>query len=341
MLINVPIESLEERYSAQWNKWFPSEFERLGVDYLTIDPNGGQLSRIENGQFLDVVRTNIYKAAQLQTLCRLIAEGRITSGDTIFFHDLWFPGIEMLFYIRDGLDLDIKISGMLHAGTYDPHDFLTQSGMGRWAKDIETAWFNEVDNIFLATNFHASLLRDRYRKGSRARVHVTPFPLMWKNPYMEAVEKNNIVVFPHRLAPEKDPEMFDQLTEVLEPEFPDWQFVATKKYCVDKADYWLTLARAKVAISCAKQETWGIAQQEAVLSDCIPVVPDRLSYHELYDHRYTYVTFAELVSKTRNAMAAYDDILFGNAFQSQQERFVRDGEQAIERMLRLLRVVPS
>ena len=46
-------------------------------------------------------------------------------------------GLEMLAYVRDGLGLKFKIVGILHAGTYDPHDFLTQKGMASWGRPLE------------------------------------------------------------------------------------------------------------------------------------------------------------------------------------------------------------
>ena len=101
MLINVPIESLSERYSLQWNSWFPMEFVKHNFDFVTVE--GKRLQHnISVGSFLDVVDTNYYKAIQLAELCSMIHRNEIKDGDIIFFHDLWFPGIEMLQYISQG-----------------------------------------------------------------------------------------------------------------------------------------------------------------------------------------------------------------------------------------------
>ena len=167
---NVPIESLPDRYSADWNKWFPAEFARLGVQFETIYPE--PLSdKIRDGSFLDVCGTNYFKAGQLKLLMEKFYQGEVGSGDVVFFHDLWFPGIEMLAYVRQGLGLDFKICGILHAGTYDPHDFLSKRGMGSWGESLENCWFNFIDKIFVATKFHKGLiLQSRFlsRDGVRA-----------------------------------------------------------------------------------------------------------------------------------------------------------------------------
>ena len=157
-LVNVPIESLTDRYSAHWNEHFPRVFAAEQVSYETIYPASDFHSTVVSGQFLNVVSTNRFKAEQLSLICQKFERGEITDDTVFFFHDLWFPGLEMLFYIRDGLGMNFKVAGMLHAGTYDKHDFLAKQGMGRWAEKIEASWFAEVDALFVATQFHATLL---------------------------------------------------------------------------------------------------------------------------------------------------------------------------------------
>jgi glycosyltransferase involved in cell wall biosynthesis len=288
----IPIESMAERYSGQWLRWFYQYFNsNMDIDvYLSrYDPyhflETGKFSEITNGQFLDVAGTNIYKARQLQKLCEDLRDGVIKDGDILLFLDGWFPGLEMLAYIRDGLGLKVKFVGMLHAGTYDPHDFLTQRGMGVWAQHMETGWFEIYDKIIVATEYHKSLIL-KSRQVDPNKIKVVFFPMMvdWVAPIV--VEKDPIVVFPHRLAPEKQPDRFKLLAQQLYPE--SLSFVMTKEVVQTKQDYWELLARCKFAVSFAKQETWGIAMIESVLSGCIPIVPDRCSYTEMYPAIFRY-----------------------------------------------------
>jgi len=277
MLFNIPIEDLEERYSAQWNRWFPREFNYYNVPFQTI--TGVPLTnKIETGAFLDVVGTNYWKACQLQQICELIYSGKIKQGDKLFFHDLWFPGLEMVQYMRQGLGIDFKIYGILHAGTYDPHDFLSQKGMTYWAHKLEESWLSFVDKVFVSTNYHKQLLLEN-RLVEPSKIVVTGLPI-YPEEFVKTAPKENIVVFPHRLDPEKQPTFFNELKR--KGQNLNWKFVKTKEICSNKQEYYDLLNRAKIAVSFALQETWGIAQLESLFCGCIPVVPDRLSYSEIY-----------------------------------------------------------
>ncbi len=279
MLINVPIESLEERYSAQWNYWFPKEFTKHNIDFITV--KGKRLHYgISVGSFLDVVDTNYYKATQLAELCSMIYRNEIKDGDVIFFHDLWFPGIEMLQYVRQGLGIDFKIVGILHAGTWDENDFLSRKGMTSWAEFIENGWFRFIDKIFVATEYHKNLLLSK-RIVNANQIVVTGLPI-YPDDFVKPVKKENIVVFPHRLDPEKQPHLFDKFRSEFEVYYPDWQFIRTKDVCKSKSGYYDLLNRAKISVSFAKQETFGIAMLESLFCGCVPVVPNRLSYSELF-----------------------------------------------------------
>ena len=68
------------------------------------------------------------------------------------------------------------------------------------------------------------------------------------------------------------------------------------------------LKRAKVVVSYALQENFGYAIQEATYLGCIPVLPNRLVYPELYGKLHLYNTFDESVEMVRNALDTYIDI---------------------------------
>ncbi len=70
------------------------------------------------------------------------------------------------------------------------------------------------------------------------------------------------MLFPHRLAPEKQPQIFKDLAG----SFPDWQFVACQETALAKREYHDLLARSRVVFSCSLQETLGIGCYEGVLA---------------------------------------------------------------------------
>lgn len=293
-ILNVPIEPLEERYSIQWDKWFKKAFqnysEECDLEILTIYGKGSQ-GKINQGSFLDVIDTNIYKNEQTNRIIEYIRNNQ-EKEIVLFFHDLWFPGIINIAYVIYGLGLKktIKICGCLHAGSYDTEDFLSKKGMSPWAISFENSLFTIIDLIFVATEFHKNLILCE-RKVDYNKIKVTGFPIFPTEFVKDSLEeKKNIIVFPHRLDSEKCPEMFDKLKAVLQPLYPNWEFLKSKECTSSKKEYYQLLAKSKIAVSFARQETWGIAMQEAVFHDVIPIVPNRLSYPELYSPAFVYDT---------------------------------------------------
>lgn len=296
ILFVVPIEPLEERYSQQWLDWWQGYAHKTALkDTVLVMPKAECYQKINDGQFLDTIGTNAFKLAQLQMLVGFIRNGQCRNGDTIWFHDGWFPGVESLAYIRDlTTNHHLKFTAMFHAGSYDPWDYLAQRNTGPWAQHFETGWGYVYDQIFVATKYHKRLLCSR-RHIAREKVRVVPFPFALPPSCGGRVCRNGrdpIIVFPHRLAPEKGLEALDIFRNLIRgynmAHGTKWEVVRSKDVCKTKDDYYRLLKRATFSVSFAKQETWGIAMQESVFAGCIPIVPSRLSYKEMYPKRCQY-----------------------------------------------------
>lgn len=325
----VNIEPLEERYSAQWLVWFKEVFdkERVQFDYVL---GNALTSKIEHGSFLDVISTNHYKATQLMKLTALIKEGHIKDDDVVLFFDAWFPGMEMLQYIRQGMGLKFKMAGIFHAGTYDKNDFLYKKGMEPWGSKLETAWLEMLDVVFLATKYHKDILKVRNPKAA-SKMFVTGLP--FDNKALESFRasvRRNWVVFPHRLDSEKRPDLFDKLA--CECARKGWTFIKTKKMVDTKKAYYNVLGTAKIAVSFAEQETFGYAMIEAALGGCYPLVPNKLSYAEMYLAPYKFKTYAQCASRVKAAMKIMEE---KNVPAVKWYPWQIDG--AIERMINILR----
>lgn len=74
-------------------------------------------------------------------------------------------------------------------------------------------------------------------------------------------------------------------------------------YAADRQEYCRLLCQGDIVVSSARHEFYGMAILEAVRGGCRPLVPDRLSYRELFatDFRYENAVFAQ---KLMAAMAA-------------------------------------
>jgi hypothetical protein len=203
------------------------------------------------------------------------------------------------------MKLKFKIAGILHAGTWDEQDFLYRVGMSSWARNIEKSWIEQADIVFVATEFHKKLickgLNWDLNSWKADTIKVVPFPIkddisIYTDPDVFEKVKDNcnskIIVFPHRLAPEKQPEKFDALFKV----HPDlnYRFTPIKTATFGGMDskelYYSALAKSTFSISFALQETFGIAMLESVIHGSVPIVPDRLSYKELYPPIFKYST---------------------------------------------------
>lgn len=348
---DVPIEPFEERYSIQWQSWFAEEYRKAGVAFEQIVPPEQISKGIETGSFLDVHGTNWYKAEQLKRLICNLKDGRIKDGDWIVFHDLWFPGIEMLAYIRDGSGVKFKIGGTLQAGSWDRHDFLVRKGMRPWAQHWEAMLFQILDTSFLSTQFHKDLiLRDvcdepeipsMYRQELEKKLVVTGHPIFPDTFVERGVKRQeNLVVFPHRLDPEKCPEAFRLLAKLCGD--TGLEFVVSRDVCKTKKEYYELLAKATYAVSFALQETWGIATQEALFSGCIPIVPGRLSYREMYDPLLQVSSVLGVADVLRacerdpSVRASYSDAALRTA-----QRLRESGANAIASMVRYMTKGPA
>ena len=98
------------------------------------------------------------------------------------------------------------------------------------------------------------------------------------------MEKRDLILFPHRIAPEKQVEIFRDLAEHL----PQYEFVVCQDQQLTKHQYHTLLGQAKIVFSANLQETLGISCYEGVVVDAIPMVPDRLSYKEMYNDAFKY-----------------------------------------------------
>lgn len=286
-IIHVPLERIPTRYTAEWTEEFESGFESLDVEFVTVGGSTDEPILPGNGSVLDCYRTNRYKTLQLKRLIDMIEDGEIDNETIIFFADLWYPGIEALFYIRNVTGVDFKIAGILHAGTWDPYDFTVRTGMRNWAQHIELGWLAGIDVVFVATQWHKDLIVMNSGELDHKKIFVTGIPFnakLLQRKYQIPVVKENIVVFPHRLDEEKHPDKFDRLAK----KNPQWQFIKTMEVCNSREDYFKLLARSKVMVSYADQETFGYSTVESMALGNYVIVPDSLSYRETVPkaHRY-------------------------------------------------------
>ena len=285
----VELEPVETRYTAQWKQHLPVQMKDAGLDVVVIEGPEDAPQDTTPGAFLNFSGTNYWKSEQLKTISKMIADGEVSDGDYFLYTDAWNPTVIQLKYMAELLGINIKIGGMWHAGSYDPADFLGRLiGDAPWCRHAEMAMFNAFDDNFYATDFHIDLFMQSFPEADTSKIHKVGWPMEYMPGLLQEFDipsnKMDMVLFPHRIAPEKQVEIFRNLGK----EFTDVEFVVAQDKVLTKDEYHMLLMRSKVVFSANTQETLGIGCYEGTLVGALPMVPDRLSYSEMYLNDFKY-----------------------------------------------------
>ena len=330
----VDIEAVDTRYTKQWKEYLPKQLRRATNEDVIVVSGGETPQATTPGAFLNFGGTNVYKSKQLEQIGEMFCKGEISDGDYFLYTDAWNPTVIQLRYMAELLGVDIRIGGLWHAGSYDPHDFLGRLiGNKPWVRHAERSMYECFDDNFYATDFHIDLFCDTILDKENNdhwttqealdfddKVHRVGWPMEYLKGSLDGykgMEKRDLILFPHRVAPEKQVDIFRDLQTRL----PQYEFVVCQERELTKNEYHNLLGEAKIVFSANLQETLGISWYEGALVDAIPMVPDRLSYSEMalpefaYPSKWTedypaYVKHrGEIVAKICDYMENYDDYL--------------------------------
>lgn len=298
----VDLESVPTRYTCEWKEHVPKLLrqyaEQQGLNVNIVNISGGeQQIEASPGAFLNFQKTNIYKNNQMDQIAKMFTD-TIKPGDRFLFTDFWNTGILQLKYMSELLGIPVEIHALVHAGSYDPHDFLGRLIKDkRWVNATEKAIAYAVDFNWFATHYHKDMfMRDVFEgmiifdcsdDEMENKFRLTGWPMEYLPDVLskyKGTPKENIVVFPHRISSEKQPEIFRDLAKSL----PQYEFILCQEKNLTKEEYHKILAKSKVMFSASLQETLGICPYEGMLLDVYPMVPHRLSYIEMYDFYMLY-----------------------------------------------------
>lgn len=331
------LEPIEQRYTKQWYKYLKKEFSKyFNVKY--IDGTIGS-DKIEKGKFLDINNTNIWKAEQVIEIANLFKEDKIKKGDRFIFMDGWHFGVTALKYMSQLNNIPIKIYCYWHAGTWDPNDFITQAGLKDWASCNEAGWLLACDGHFVATKYHKNLIDSQFDVFNiRKKIHVVGFPMDWKKEIKKEIStkkvtKENLVVFPHRLDPEKQPEVFD---EIAKRSKCDCKFVKTLEVTKNKKEYYKLLNKAKIIFSANLQETYGIGTVEALIMGAIPIVPSRLTYLEMYPREFRYHDKRDAMNKINHYIRNYDKPVIQRKIKKAADKLLKQSLNSVKKMSKVM-----
>ena len=290
----IDLEAVETRYTGEWKRHVPNLLRKAGHNVQIISGPQDIPTATTPGAFLNFGGTNIYKSSQVEQMGRLFCSGSVQPGDHFIFTDAWHPGIINLKYMSKLLGIPVITHGLWHAGSYDPQDFLGRLvGDTPWVRHAEKSFYHAFDHNYFATQFHIELFCENLLGFTPAKelydtkIVRTGWPMeymddtltMYKN-----MPKRDLILFPHRIAPEKQVEIFRDLATHL----PQYEFVVCQDQQLTKNEYHNLLGESKIVFSANLQETLGISCYEGAIVEAIPMVPDRLSYTEMYYDTFKY-----------------------------------------------------
>ena len=303
MLYFIPIETMEQRYTKMMNEVISPLVDKV------IYPEFDYSWTIEKGQFLDINKTSIFKAKQLQMIAEMFHKWEVKDWDKFLVADIFFPGIESIRYMADLQNINVEIYWYNHAGRADPTDFVQK--LWKWS-DICEKWYMDIcDYIFVWSNYHKDLIVKHFGiNETKILVYWPAWDLDWvENVHSNKdVVKEDFIIMPQRVAPEKWLKEFIEFAKNTDKKIivtsswnkVEWvEFPSNVEYKTNltKKEYYELLWKAKWYVSFAYQETFWYTLQEAIYYECNILVPNRVCYPEKVPERNLYNNVEELISK--------------------------------------------
>ena len=333
----VPIEPLEERYTAQWYKNVPQFFEDQGENVVVVD--GMPLStEVKVGTFLDINSTVAYKNSQLVYIARMFHEGIVQAGDIFYFADIEFWGLESVRLMAQLNGIEVSIYGFLHAASYTVEDAFAVAAP--YQKYTELGWIASCDGVFVGSNYHKQAVIDRRivpyadpsdRVTLANKIFVTGNPLFESDYAKIDVKKKHQIIISNRFDYEKRPNLSLDLALILKQRDPTLEILVTtsrpvfksnKAWLVDfaramesmgiitiydglsKAEYHKHLAESKVFLSNSIEESFGYCLVEACVYDVAPMCANKYSHSEILqgNMRFMFEDEDEIVPKIEDLL---------------------------------------
>lgn len=331
----VGLEKIESRYTIEWYDYIPNLLEKTvsntnsSTSIVNVEGFEVDSQQSLNGAFLDFAGTNIWKSSQLEAIAHEFRKGNVQPNSIFLYTDAWNPSVLQLRYMSELYNIPILIYGMWHAGSYDPQDFLGRLiGQKSWIRYTELAMFHAYDINWFATVYHSDIFIESVRQlqpfyNFYNKIQYTGWPMSYLKDRFQDIDldkKTNTIVFPHRLAPEKQVDIFKDLAISM----PEYNWIICQEKKLTKSEYHDILKSSKIVFSASLQETLGISTcAESTLSYNIPLAPDRLSYSEIFkdydDFLYSsdwtanyqnYLTYKQnIISLIKNTINNYNNLL--------------------------------
>jgi hypothetical protein len=279
-IIFVPQYPTPMRYQEWWSWKFPLEFRNAGFDVVVLGEDYVDMIQHRRGQlsmFSPVHAAIEFETVQIDEYMNL----KLLPNDILFLADLSFPGFfaNVLYHKRPS-----KSYAFCHATSLNDHDYF---GKVRYSKfPVERSHALMFDKIFVGSYYHLGKLDyGEWTKDTEVTCLPLP-PLSVIKPY--EIEKSIPLISTARPCIQKtDPYIEDKVEEQYGEKIFRKDYKTWSEYCK-------YLSISKVLLVTAKEETFGYQVVDAIINNCIPVVPDAFSYPEMVSDKYRYQNLTEL-----------------------------------------------
>lgn len=292
MIYIVGIEPIDTRYTGHWAQYVPKQIE-LNTGEPVKQIMGEILeTKLTEGAFFNFNSTIYFKNTQNNEIVKLFNDGAVKDGDYFLVMDAWNATAHQIRYMADLAKVNIQMGGIWHAGSYDKNDFLGRQFKNKtWSYALEKSMYLLYDHNFFATEYHKQLFLEEVGCGSKS--YRIGFPMEYyaniaDELHFDPAEKEDLVLFPHRISEEKRPELFKEIERICATKYPHIKFNMCQEHVLTKSEYHELLRKAKVLFSANKQETLGIGVYEGLLCGAVPMAPNDLSYSEMYSPQFLY-----------------------------------------------------
>ena len=229
----VDIEAVDTRYTKQWKEHLPKQLQRATNEKVVVISGGETPQATTPGAFLNFGGTNVYKSKQLEQIGTMFCEGKVNDGDYFLYTDAWNPTVIQLRYMAELLGVDVSVGGLWHAGSYDPQDFLGRLiGDAPWVRHAEQSMYECYDDNFFASKFHIDIFDEQFDI-QQDKIHRVGWPMEYLKNSLDqykGMDKRNLILFPHRIAPEKQVDIFRDLQQHL----PQYEFIVCQEQKLSK-----------------------------------------------------------------------------------------------------------
>lgn len=281
-IIFVPQYPTPLRYQEWWYREFQNQFKNEFDEVIVLGSTyGDEYAKSAPSQFSPANEATFWETCQIREYMDL----QLYNDDIMFVPEISFPGFFMnvLYHKRPK-----KVFAFCHATSKNEFDYFEGTRFSKYM--VERAHAKLCEKVFLGSYYHKEKL-----DWENSIVTYLPFPPFKSETF---VDKTIDICSAARPSIQKvDFELESRVqfyfnTEIKRP----------KKGILSWNDYFRFLTKSKVMLVTSREETFGYQIVDAVMNNCIPIAPQRLSYPELLPAEYLYQDEKQLIQLIGRAL---------------------------------------